>query len=35
VEEAAARLIWLLRMAREMRGTGVGLKEGAHSLLEG
>jgi ethanolamine ammonia-lyase small subunit len=35
VEEAAARLIWLLRMARGMRGPGVGLKEGAHSLLEG
>ena len=35
VEEAAARLLWLLQAAREMRGTGVGLKEGAHSLLEG
>jgi ethanolamine ammonia-lyase small subunit len=34
VEEAAARLIWLLRMAREMRGTGVRLKEGAPFLPE-
>jgi ethanolamine ammonia-lyase small subunit len=35
VEEAAERLICLLRMAREMRGTGVELKEGAQLLLDG
>jgi ethanolamine ammonia-lyase small subunit len=35
VEDAAARLTWLLRAARAMGRTGVALKEGAvDSLLE-
>ena len=35
VEDAAARLTWLLRMAREMSATGVRLKEGVASLSGG